>query len=81
MIIDPPIKTGDRIRAKLHGVGWYATLRMGMLKGIRFLTTRCVRKPQVRRSYYVDRHALRAALDTTPDQLDRVMARLKTDLG
>lgn len=81
MIIDPPIKTGDRIRAKLHGVGWYATLRMGMLKGIRFLATRCVRKPQVRRSYYVDRHALRAALDTTPDQLDRVMARLKTDLG
>lgn len=81
MIIDPPIGTGDRIRAKLHGVGWYATLRMGVLKGVRFLTVRWFRKQQRKRSYRVDREALAAALDTTPDQLDRVMERLKTALG
>lgn len=81
MIIDPPIGTGDRIRAKLHGVGCYATLRMGLLKGIRFLGSRWNWNRQVRRSYRVDREALVAALDTTSDQLDRVMERLRTDLG
>lgn len=81
MIIDPPIGTGDRIRAKLHGVGWYAMLRMGLLKGIRFLGWRWNGNRPVRRSYRVDREALAAALDTTSDQLDRVMERLKADLG
>ena len=81
MIIDPPIGTGDRIRAKLHGVGWYAMLRMGLLKGIRFLGWRWNGNRPVRRSYRVDRETLAAALDTTSYQLDRVMERLKADLG
>ncbi|MBA5869680.1 MAG: hypothetical protein GDA68_06745 [Nitrospira sp. CR2.1] len=81
MIIDPPIGTGDRIRAKLRGVGLSATLRMGLLKAIRFLGLRWSSNRQVRRSYRVEREALAAALDTTPNQLDKVMERLNTDLG
>lgn len=81
MIIDPPIGTGDRIRAKLQGVGLYATVRMGLLKGFRLLRSRWHRNQLVRPSYRVDGPALVAALGTTPDQLNRVLERLKVDLG
>lgn len=81
MIVDPAISAGERIRAKLRGVGVYATLRMVILKVLRPLVARWQRMRIGRRPYQVDREALAGALGTTPDQIGFVTARMKTNLG
>ncbi len=81
MIVDPPISPGERILSKLRNVGLYATLRMGVLKVLRPLIARLRRRRIARRPYRVDGRALAEALETTPDKLSAVMARLKTNLG